>query len=364
MSRPFIQIAEDLPEIREGLRRILARHGTSEMLRRAEGPEAALDQILWNEVASGGWLGLVVPEAGLNRDVMLALHLALVEIGYAGEPVPLGPSAGIVGPFLGSSLSDDASGLRQRVAEGEVWVPVLPDGLTDSAFSVSEDFVSGTATFVRSAGHATGFLLLGHTADSVAWYAVPREPQSARLTYLPNMAGSQQYTLSLRRAPAQRIATADATSVLELATLTRFAQVSVLAGLCWRALDMSVAHAVERRQFGRAIGSFQAVQHKLANITIMTQLLMHLTRDAAATIGAEGIAATTSRAAAAEAVNLGRRAANLTAQEVHQIWGGAGVSVEYDLQLFTRRIKSMAYLMDEVDEVATDVLSLRYPTSS
>ena len=81
-------------------------------------------------------------------------------------------------------------------------------------------------------------------------------------------------------------------------------------------------------------------------------------------IGEYGIDSPQSIAAVAEAANFARRAAHLTAQEAHQIWAGAGVSLEFDLQLFTRRLKSAAYRLPEPDAVADDILSVRFPISA
>ncbi len=113
----------------------------------------------------------------------------------------------------------------------------------------------------------------------------------------------------------------------------RVALAAELYGTMQAALDITVAYVKRRRQFGRAIGSFQALQHRLAMCTVLVEGTRWLTLEAAARGGA-GEASATAAAHAAEA-------ANQLFRETHQLTGAMGFTREHDLHVFSMRLQAL-----------------------
>jgi len=113
----------------------------------------------------------------------------------------------------------------------------------------------------------------------------------------------------------------------------RIALAAELYGAMQAALEITVAYVKRRRQFGRAIGSFQALQHRLAMCTVLVEGTRWLTFEAAAK-DAPGEAAATAAAHAAEA-------ANQIFREMHQLTGAMGFTREHDLHVFSMRLQAL-----------------------
>jgi hypothetical protein len=136
------------------------------------------------------------------------------------------------------------------------------------------------------------------------------------------------FELGRAAAPSDLVANA----VGRLAVLLMVAQI---AGAAEKALDLAVEYARERRQFGVAIGSFQAVAHRLVDTRIAVDGLTLLVRKVAATGEPDEFwTAALISAAVPRAMTVARNA--------HQVFGGHGFTVEADLQLWTRRLRSWA----------------------
>jgi hypothetical protein len=139
-----------------------------------------------------------------------------------------------------------------------------------------------------------------------------------------------------RDAAALTFATADLDELLDLGSILAAAQ---LVGLTRRMIDLTVAYVRERTQFGRPIGSYQAVAHQLANVRTQLEFARPLVLAAAATADA-GLRTTRLRAAMAKA--KAGEVAQQAARSCLQCHGAIGYSEEYDLQLFMCRTWSLA----------------------
>ncbi len=113
----------------------------------------------------------------------------------------------------------------------------------------------------------------------------------------------------------------------------RIALAAEILGTMQAALDITVAYVKRRRQFGRAIGSFQAIQHRLAICTVLVEGTRWLTFEAASQ-DMPGEAAATAAAHAADA-------ANHLFRETHQLTGAMGFTREHDLHVFTMRLQAL-----------------------
>jgi len=163
----------------------------------------------------------------------------------------------------------------------------------------------------------------------------------------------------LRPAPgAPRDGTPDASAdeVERVGRLVRLLDAARLVGAAEGLLALGVAYAGERRQFGRPIGSFQAIAHRLADAAIATDGAGLLVRKAAwvadGARGGDGAPdAVFAAMARAKAVDAGR----LVATHVHQTMGGYGFALEYDCQLYSRRIRSWSMRLPRPERELAEV---------
>ena len=357
--------SEEQEEFRETLRRFFAeRAPLTEVRRMAELP-AAVDPGLWKTAGEElGLAGLHVPEAfGGQGFGFLELGIALEEMGRALLP----------GPFLGSAVLATGALLHAAdEAQKRAWLPALASGAERAALAWVEarGRWEPEAVALEARPDGEGFRLDGAKqavvgAEGADWLLV-----AARL---PGSAGAEGLTLLRVEAGAPGVAVTplpamDVTRPLArveldgargeavgapgraapaLTRTLREAAVALAAesvGAAARCLDMAVDYAKVRVQFARPIGSFQAVQHKAAEVL----LELELARSAAywALWVADG-----GEDALAEAAPLAKSVCTdaflKAAQENVQIHGGVGFTWEHDAHLFLKRAKGSELLLGD-----------------
>jgi len=126
-----------------------------------------------------------------------------------------------------------------------------------------------------------------------------------------------------------------------------------LCGVARAALDTTVAHVRERHQFGRPLGSFQALQHRLAECEVLIQGARWLALEAAWSEAEEQRSA----AAAVQALRAGER----TFWDTHQFSGALGFAVEYDLHLWTMRLPALRAELLSIGQPASALTTARWP---
>ncbi|MBN9100741.1 MULTISPECIES: acyl-CoA dehydrogenase [unclassified Pseudonocardia] len=276
----------------------------------------------WKELASLGWLGLAVPEefggegAGLGE-----LAVVLEELGRVVAP----------GPFLPTVL---ASAILVEAGSAELKASLLP-GLVDG----SKVGAVGLAA-VEQNGRVTDELVLGGGLADVVLLVVGDD------VVVVDAATTERQIPKDGLDPTRRSAKVSAGPELGripggAAVARRLARVlaaAEAAGSAYACLDMAVAYAKERSQFGRTIGTFQAVKHHCANLLVDAELAVAAAWDAAraepGTPGAELAAAI----AAVRSVPAAVRAAELNIQ----LHGGIGFTWEHDAHLYLRRAITLA----------------------
>lgn len=210
---------------------------------------------------------------------------------------------------------------------------------------------------VAADGSLTGEILWAYgVEDATRMLAfVPRQGQVVACL----IARSQQHVV-VRETPSLDLTTALSSVSLQGATATwlsleatdllqdclEVAKACEVSGLCRRVIDMTAEYVRTREQFGVAIGSFQAVQHKLADVYALSESLEALSRFAAWSVASSPAQrALTSRAAIGRACEVGVK----VCEACVQCHGGIGFTWEYDLHLFLRRAKvtQAAFAIDE-----------------
>ncbi len=300
---------------------------------RGEQSEPGHDATLWSKLAELGVCGALVPEAqggmGLDeRDLVLLLE----ETGRAALPAPVVATAAVGAPLLrdAGNHPDDGEGQALRALRlRDAWLPRVAAG--DAILAVGHP----ANPFVSDAGVAD-LLLLAH-GDEV--HALERA--AATLTRQPaNDPARRLFRVAWTPSAATCIASGDAARRLLDAALDRgaLACAAQALGVAEQLLDLAVAYAKQREQFGRAIGSFQALQHKLADVKVKLEyarpVVYKAAHSVATQIATRAVDVSHAKLAATEAASFAARIAL-------QVHGAIGYTWEQDLHLWMRRAWSL-----------------------
>jgi alkylation response protein AidB-like acyl-CoA dehydrogenase len=350
---PDLLYGEAETELRAAVRALFAdQAGWREVLARTETAQS-YDTGLWRALAADvGCAGLLVPEehGGAGASFLEAAVVA-EEAGRAVAQVP----------FVGSAIVATAALLA---AGDQELLPGLADGTVTAALAVPFAAAPGPrpALTVRLGGARDGdepgtYRLTGSVAgvadalpadvllvpaDGVPFglYVVSAAQPGVTMAPVVSLDATRQLAdLTLAHVPARQIAAGDAADAAILAALRAGAAMlaSEELGLAERCLEMTVAYVKERRQFGRPVGSFQAIKHRLADLWVGVTQARAAARYAAACLAAGDpdapVAVALAKAACSDiAVKAG--------QETVQLHGGIGFTWEHPAHLFLKRAKA------------------------
>jgi alkylation response protein AidB-like acyl-CoA dehydrogenase len=314
-----------------------------------ENPDLSFDRGLWAGMAHLGWLGTVIPEVhgGLGLGYVELCAIA-EELGRAVAPVPFASTLYFFAEalLLAGSPAQQAQWLP-KIARGELIGcvataegPGRPSGTP--ATVVEAGRITGTKIPVTDGGIADVAIVLAAAAGAVGLYLVRLGQTAVQRVRLSSLDGSRGVaSLSFHGAHAEPLGRPDAglhlvDRVLQrAAVLLAFEQI----GGADRCLQMARDYALQRYVFGRPIGSFQAVKHRLADMYVRNELARSNAYYAAWALDTDAdelpIAAASARLAASDAFGF-------AAKENIQIHGGAGFTWEADPHLFFRRARQLS----------------------
>jgi len=319
-----LTLTDEQELIRDSVGRLLAKLSGPEQVRAAEA--AGHDPVLWAALVDMGIPAMTLPEAvGGGGASLAALGVALEECGAALATVPLVEVA-VAGRAL-AALGQEAR--ATEVAAGAVVVASPRPG----------------GSLVPGAGAASSALVLDVGADGDATLVVHDQSRDAAAEAWPVPATMASIAAADVPASAWRVVLADGAEALavheRLADEWRALTAAWLVGLAQRAVDIGVRYATERTQFGVPIGSFQAIQHQLADVATDLEGARLVARKALwALDNGEPEAHAFPAMAFAHASHVAQRAA---AVSLH-VHGGYGFMEEYDVQLYFRRAKTLRLL--------------------
>jgi alkylation response protein AidB-like acyl-CoA dehydrogenase len=324
--------------IRDSIRGLLDARLPLARVRALAEQEPGVDDAAWREAASLGWFGLGLPEAAGGAGYGLPEEMILfVELGRSLAP----------GPWLGTLLAAHALGGRGADVVGGRRRAALIDDPRDALGAGAP--LDGTVRGIADAGAADGLLVLG--ARRVRWIATDARGVGVR--------AAQSIDPTRRLAVVTFEGAAAETLDADPEALRRAAVVLVAAeavGVAERTLEMSVAYAKVRQQFGRPIGSFQAVKHRCADMAVRAEVARSaVTWAVVAARDGEGDVERHVHAAKA----LAGGAALTNASENVQNHGGIGYTWEADPHLYLKR----AWLLEQTlgaRSVHLDALAARW----
>lgn len=308
------------------------------------------DSALWAQMARLGWLGLPFPaEYGGDEREFLDLAVLLEEMGRAVAPPAYTSTVVTCGlTLLRHAGREQRAAWLPRIVDGSARMALVAPAATSGgggagAITLRRDegalVLDGCVPMVEEAARSDAFLVAASEAGSGAPALLLVESTAPGLALRPRRTVSgERADVELRavRVSADAIVAADGAASAALAeTALRGAVAACLdmVGAGDAILELVTAYVAERVQFGKPVGSFQAVQHHAANMAVDNDASRLITYEAAWKLGA-GLDA---RMEVAMAKAWTSRAYRRVATLGHQLFGGIGLMREHDMHLFMRR---------------------------
>lgn len=354
-------LSEEQEMLRMTSRRFLDERAGSDVVRNLMETAAGFDAALWQEIAAQGWQGMAIPEEyGGAGFTFMEQAILMEEMGRSLFPAPYLSSI-----VLGADLVLTAGTEEQKqtilpdVASGEIRLAVahLESGGRWDATGVEMTATNEGGGFVLEG--AKFFVIDGHTADSlivvartdpsssgtdgISLFLLPADTdgiESRRVETMDQTRKQAEITFAAVRVPATAMLGDPGSGWSSLQEMLQRAVVALAfeqVGGAQQCLDMSVEYAKARIQFGRPIGSFQAIKHKCADMLVAIESARSAAYYAgwAASVGDEDLAI-----AAPLAKSYCSEAYSHAAGENIQIHGGIGFTWEHDAHLFFKRAKT------------------------
>jgi alkylation response protein AidB-like acyl-CoA dehydrogenase len=361
--------------LRDTTRQFLADRVPIERVRELSETEAAFDPALWQAGAELGWHSLTIPEAYGGAGYTFAeLSVVLEELGRALYPGPFLPTVVMAADaILNAGTEDQKQAYLPGIAMGERTIGVAlfegPQGagLNDIAMTASaaDDgwVLTGRKTNVIFGQVVDTFLVAAHTPEGPSLFLVPADTPGVSIEPIPTLdptTSQAHLTLDGVVVGAEAVLGEAGSVGPDVERMLQLASVGLaldqIGGAQW-CLETAVEHAKTRFQFGRAIGSFQAIKHRCADLLVAVEHAKSTAYHAArVTDQADELAL-----AAPLAKSVCSDAYLTTAAETIQILGGTGFSWEHDLHLYFKRAKSTALMFGDVRHqrrVLAEVLGL------
>ena len=325
------ELSEDQRLLRDSVRDFLAAELPLEASRRImEHEPRGFDVTAWQRFAEMGYLGVQLPEAAGGQGLgVIELAIVLEEIGRACAPGPhldVMLAAALLGKAGRTGLEGVTAGktIVTTAREDSPWAGTAAPGAHGA-----NGRVQGTKYFVPFAAAADALLVV--TPEGLYRVEAPFDTSP-----MPTLDVSQRFARVSFDHAAERIG--DAGLVARLDPLVATAAAAVLLGLMNRAFELTLEYVKTRQAFGRPIGSFQVLQHRLADMLLRVESTRSAVYRAAWCLDQDDPAAAI---AAASAKAYAGDAARKVCGESIQMHGGIGFTWEVDLHFFFKRAKTL-----------------------
>ena len=334
-------------------------------VREMEEDENGYTSEMWQKLAEQGWLGLIIPEiyGGVELEFQ-DLAILLEEMGRYMLPGPYFSNVVLGGmSIMDSGTEEQKQEYLPRLAEGQIIVTLAlnePSGRWDaegiqlSATENGDDYtLNGTKLFVPNA-HVSDYIVVaartGSGENDISLFIVSSQTNGVNQTLLKTIASDRQSEVSFDNVSVSSSSLLGEKNqgwktiekVLKWGAIGKCAEMS---GGGQSVLDMTVEYAKQRTQFGRPIGTFQAIQHHCANMATDVEGAKFITYQAAWMLS-EGLPADREVAMAKAWVSDSyKRVCALG----HQSHGAIGFTKEHNMQLYSRRAKAAELAFGDSD---------------
>lgn len=362
-----LNFTEEQEILRKAARDFLTSKFPKTVVKELETRDSGYSPEIWREMSELGWMGLSLPEKyGGTGMTFLDQTLLMEEMGRACMPGPYF-STMIFGayPILDFGTETQKNKYLPEIASGKTIFTlaltepnsrVAPDAVETTATSSANNWlISGTKLFVPDALMSNYLLCVTKTRDTIetenclTMFIVEGESKGISKTLLKSMAEKLcEVTFTNVKVAEESIlgqlneGWSMVEQILNRAVVARCCE---MLGMAQQVLDMTVQYAKDRKQFDRAIGSFQIIQHYCADMFTAVEGMRLSTYQAAWKLS-EGFPCIAEIAIArAWAIETVEQILGLS----HQIHGAMGSAIEYDLHYYTRRLKASELTLRSVD---------------
>jgi alkylation response protein AidB-like acyl-CoA dehydrogenase len=337
----------DLADLRAAVRDVCTDAGGPEAVRGLDPDGPGFDPRLWDVLATQiGLAGLGLPEHAGGLGGLAEVAAVCEELGRALLPVPFLSSTVIAGQVL-AAAGPAAGPALERVAAGEIAATAVTgaDGVWDPAgvaLRADSGTVDGVVPFVLDGAAAALFVVAAMTAEGPDLFVVDGTGvEAVAVPALDLSRGSAVVTFT--DAPATRLTTGGSaeSAVVPALDVAAVALAAEQLGGAQACLDLTLAYVKERLQFGRPVGSFQAIKHTCADLLVLVETCRSAVVRA---VEAEGSPDALAEAAAVAQAWCSQAYRTVTAETV-QLHGGIGFTWEHDAHLYFRRARADAMLL-------------------
>ncbi|MGC8603541.1 MAG: acyl-CoA dehydrogenase family protein [Desulfomonilaceae bacterium] len=349
------ELNEDQRMLKASAHHFLEKEFPKELIKKLYQSDDGYSSELWRKMATLGWMGLVVPEEyGGVGGSFLDLVVLVEEMGHNLCPGPFFSTVVLGGmTVLMSGNEEQKIDILPKLTRGEVKLTLAlsepntiydPSSIQVTATPDKDEYViGGTKLFVPDANVADYFLCVVRTErtpnpeEGITILLVDAKNPRTECTLLRTLFNSKLCEIVFNDARVAKenvlgtvnLAWPTVTAIMEKAALVRCAE---MIGGAQAAYDMALQYAKQRVQFDRPIGSFQAIQHHLANMWMDINGSRFLLYKAAWKMSSPSRASKEVAMAKARIGNVYRRVTTLG----HQIFGGIGFTMEHDMHLYHR----------------------------
>lgn len=362
-----MQFTEEQEMLRKFARDFMNDNCKKEYVRAMEKDEKGYSAEVWKGMAELGWMGLVFPEEYSGQGMgFFELAILLEEMGRACMPGPFFSTVVLGGmTILEAGTEEQKKEFLPRIAQGNLVMALAltepagtftPAGITMKGMVQGGDYVlSGTKLFVSDANAADYFLVVARTKagaseDGITLFLVDAKSPGISKTMLKTIASDKQAEVVFKDVKVSKksiLGEVDrgwpiARRIIERGAVGKCAEI---IGGAQQVLEMTIQYSKDRVQFGKPIGSFQAVQHHAANMATDVDGSKFITYEAAWMLG-EGMACS-------KQISMAKAWCSDSYQRVmttaHQIHGAIGFTMDHDLQLYFRRAKAAELAFGDAD---------------
>jgi len=337
--------------LKKEVRHFLETECPKSAVKKLQATDVGYSTEMWRKMADLGWLGLILPEEyGGVGGSLLDLAVLLEEVGRATAPSPMFSTIvmGVL-PILEAGSEQQKKHLLTGVANGEILLSMAiaepetdykPQYMATHATHHKDDTfsISGTKLFVHNAHTASYLLVVARTGkanaagDGISIFIVDGKAPGIALTPLITIAADKQFEVALDKVPCSagdilgglNKGWPVVENTLRKATALQCVE---MVGVAHKALELTASYASTRIQFGRPIGSFQAVQHRIADMLTDVESARWLSYQAVWRL-ANGMPAV-------REVSIAKAWTSDACQRVvsgaHHIHAGVGYDLDYDL---------------------------------
>lgn len=351
-----LDFTEEQDMLRNSARDFLSTECDKATVRKIEESDEGYSLELWSKMADLGWQGLMIPEEydGMGMGLM-DLVVVFEEIGRNVLPSPFLATVVLgTAPIVEAGTEEQKKEILPRVATGEA---ILTLALTEPSVGYSADCVelkaedkgdkfmlNGTKLFVEFASACDYMVVVartksgGNPEDGITLFLVDSKSPGIKIEPFVTTGMDQQCEVVFDNVSVPKVNMIGelnkgwpiVAKTLEKATVAKCAE---MVGGMQAVLDMSVAYAKERVQYGRPIGSYQAIQHMLADMSIRVGMSKNILYEAAWMVS-EGLPAAGKLATAKGFCNEAYKKVTVDGVEVH---GAIGTTRDHDMGLYYRR---------------------------